>query len=435
MSAGFRSWELGPEMGFEYLEINRLTDAGVSQRRVRCLARHITVFRARDGKELESYSLALQGITTKERFSLLLDGLAFKPEDHNFIGFGGAKPLNDNITVSDSLTDSGYTPEGVESLLLSTGLGGLGSTNLSALSESQSHTLRLLVAIAEAHKVLVLNDPFEPIPSEWRDKVAELLLDFAWNKMGIVVITKLSYRPPSWIENEIISRVQLERPRQATIGFGGASDEALLIQKLREELKAEGLAPTPPQPGLSAALSRPRRNWEEYLVSKNAILSYCAVICICLGLIAWGMGSIVNLARPRDVVLLAGMEPRENGAPIIDAGAAESSKVLSTSPSQHSVQPVDLTPGTPLDRYPAAIREAVIESFERPEEVIQSWYRSAKLNPIAPRPVNVVASREQSFDSDVEVSTEEESEEDESELEARREEIRKKFLEAIQAAG
>ena len=79
--------------------------------------------------------------------------------------------------------------------------------------------------------------------------------------------------------------------------------------------------------------------------------------------------------------------------------------------------------------------DAVIESFERPEEVIQSWYRSAKLKPSAPRPVAVVATNDDSFDAEDYSSNQEDSDEDESELEARREEIRKKFLEAIQAAG
>ena len=85
--------------------------------------------------------------------------------------------------------------------------------------------------------------------------------------------------------------------------------------------------------------------------------------------------------------------------------------------------------------YPQNIKDAVIESFERPEEVIQSWYRSAKLKPSAPRPVPVIAVQDATFEAEEYSPNQEESDEDESALEARCEEIRKKFLEAIQAAG
>jgi hypothetical protein len=395
----------------------------------------VTVFRARDENELQNYALALQGKKTRQRFSLLLDDVAFNPEQHNFVGFGEEVNSWGQGTVSEALASVDYRPEELGAILLSVGLGGLASTNLIELNAQQAHILRLLVAFGEPNKVLVVNDPFELIPSEWRDVLAEMFLDFAWKKQGIVIVTKLSYRPPSWIENEIISRIQLEKPRQATIGFGGASEEAMLIQKLRAEFKASDVAPTQPQPGLSAAVPRPRRNWEEYLISRTAILSYCAVICLCLGLISWGMGSVASVDNGRRSISIALIQPPLDSKGGGSDKEAKRSDEIRSALDQESKTVAKSSAINPLDRYPQNIKDAVIESFERPEEVIQSWYRSAKLKPSAPRPVAVVATKDDSFDAEDYSSNQEDSDEDESELEARREEIRKKFLEAIQAAG
>jgi hypothetical protein len=88
----------------------------------------------------------------------------------------------------------------------------------------------------------VFHDPFLPLGFEWRDTFAELTAVFATEHAKIVIVTGLSHRPESWIENPQIVRVRVDKVRRRTVGFSSEDDEMdSLVHELRENLAQEDI--------------------------------------------------------------------------------------------------------------------------------------------------------------------------------------------------
>lgn len=214
-------------MSYKCLEINRLTESGDNLKTVRCYAGRVTVFRARNTRELESYAKALCGRETQERFSVLLDGVTFNSSEHCVLGFSPVK-FSEEVSVADLLLAQGIELPKLEGVLLEYGLGGLTKTKCALLNKEQSAAVSLLCAIFATNQVLILNDPFKDIESKWREKFAKTLIESSFSKMTIVVLVNLTYRPECWIDNEIIARVQLDkRERSKTIGISSVDMEVV----------------------------------------------------------------------------------------------------------------------------------------------------------------------------------------------------------------
>lgn len=226
-------------MTLQKLEIIRLAEDGQIMRKITCLSGRISVFRAKTELELFLYAAALQGKQVQEPFSITLDGKPFVVSEHiNLI----PDEINNNygsMSVSSYLMQSGMPESALKKNLEQYELTGLAQATLASLDLGQMQILKILSAMQQSNKVLLMHNPFEAIASELREKIAEDLANHAWNQKALVVITKLDYRPKCWIENEVISRIQLERPRQLTIGYGGAEPESVeMIAKIRTELKS-----------------------------------------------------------------------------------------------------------------------------------------------------------------------------------------------------
>jgi hypothetical protein len=213
-----------------------------------CSAGHISVLRADSPSELRPYQRALSGNQGKERFMITVDGVEYKTEDHNLIGFGEIPP-HSGLTVSQYLSSAGLIEGAISGLLLSFGIEGIEQKACSALSPDEERKVRLFAATADPSKVIVIHEPFEPIMSSWRERLAEFLSDFVRTKNGLVVVVSLSYRPDSWIDNPIISRHQVGQSLRKTIGFGSADSEgSQLINQLRDQMRAEAGATVPSAP-------------------------------------------------------------------------------------------------------------------------------------------------------------------------------------------
>jgi len=220
------------------LEIRRLGIQGETIRRIRCLPGRITVLRAYTDQELELYSRAIAG-ASNARFSILVDELPFRREDHIFIGFDESFS-DDSRTVLQFLLDSGMKEKIISACLLKFGLGGYDNHAVSSLSDGEAQTLRILAATRQPQRIVILKDPFTAISEQWRELLAQLLVDHVGKGHATVLVVHLSYRPACWIENEYISRVQLEGPRKPTIGFGGnAGMDAELLERLRKEVGSD----------------------------------------------------------------------------------------------------------------------------------------------------------------------------------------------------
>ena len=125
------------------------------------------------------------------------------------------------------------------------GLGGLSNAPCRDLLPREWRMLRQVASLVgeSSREVFFLHDPFFEFSESDRETFAAAWARFAWEKKKIVIVTKLSERPESWIENDFIARIQLERPRQATIGFGGGdtagtNTSAFDLKKLRSSFQS-----------------------------------------------------------------------------------------------------------------------------------------------------------------------------------------------------
>jgi|GEM_PF-1099581 len=241
-------------MKYKSLQIKLLSKSGELLNCITCYAGQVSVFRAYSPAELKPYQRALAGLPGPERFSIILDDTPFVPEEHIFIGFGERFGAGESdLTVNDFLLNSGVPQNAVFSLLVSYSMENFAAAKCSSLPSCEERRLRLLAATYSTDKVVILNDPFEPISAHWRERFAELLVSYARSKEQIVIVTSLTYRPDIWIDNEYIDRIQVGENIQKTIGFGSSrSSMNALIDQVRATIKQEKLAgpggPPPKRP-------------------------------------------------------------------------------------------------------------------------------------------------------------------------------------------
>lgn len=224
------------------LQIKLLSQSGELLNCINCFAGQVSVFRATTNSELFPYLRALSGTTGPERFVVELDGQTFMPQEHTLIGFG-ERFLGDEGNVSDFLISHGIPQFGIDSLLLTYGLEKVVHTKCHLLSRCEERRLRIIAATYSDRGVLIAQEPFDPISSEWREKFAEIIVNFARQHKQIVVIPSLSYRPQYWIDNDIVARIQVGENIQKTIGFGGdAANVQTLVNQMREIFKDQKAA-------------------------------------------------------------------------------------------------------------------------------------------------------------------------------------------------
>ncbi|MDC0359018.1 hypothetical protein OAO01_09400 [Oligoflexia bacterium] len=220
-------------------QIKLLSKSGELLRCINCFGGQVTVFRAVSSSALQPFQRALAGIPGPEKIVITLDGESYTPEMAKLIGFGESMATA-NVTVADYLQEAGMPAGSIQASLLAFGLDGIAESTCQQLSKDQERRLTLIAATAKVDNVLIINNPFEDISSQWRERFAEHILAFARNNRQIVVIPSLSYRPESWIDNELIARVQVGENLQRTIGFGSdPSQMNEVISQVRAMFKDE----------------------------------------------------------------------------------------------------------------------------------------------------------------------------------------------------
>lgn len=221
------------------LQLKLLSTSGELLNVINCTSGRVCVFRGNTPSDLRPYQRALIGTHGKEKISVNVDGKDYNSEEHNVLGLGEAAP-HSGMTVRQFFARCGVQDESLASLLSSYGLDGIADMKCSTLSPDQERRVRILFSISQPDKVLVANEPFEHITSQWKERFAELLLDFARLKSGLVVIPSLSYRPECWIDNSLVARIEVGQSIQRTIGFGQAGSEANeMIEELRRKIQAD----------------------------------------------------------------------------------------------------------------------------------------------------------------------------------------------------
>lgn len=458
-------------MAPELLQIKQLSSTGELLGVVSCHAGQISVFRAASTTDLAPYLRALVGISGQERFSISLDDAAFRPAEHNLIGFGERFASGAEVqTPQQMLLAAGAPESAISAALSSVGLEAVMTRPCSSLNACEERRLRILAATFQPAKVLVLNDPFDPISSQWKERFAESLSSFARTKNALVVVPFLSNRPESWIDNERVARIQVGQSVQKTIGFGsGPSQIRGVIDQIRSEQSNEDLE-TPVVE--EESLSRPSQLDEEPEGKKRgAKTSAPLVIGAFLFLVALGVGAgIFLLPKPSsESTEVALINQGEDGAQSADSSfsvattseaalnqSAASAEALPEEPSPSPIPEATQEPRVArlLDLYPAAIRDSVIESFEgvittQADLAVQNSPRLSRdqaASQVVKRPASgntselltVLESTSSETTTEPEVAPQNNPSDAELESmssEQRREVIRQRFLEAIQRAA
>lgn len=330
---GFAS-QVNREVMASKIQIKLISAAGELLNVVTCFAGQVSVLRASSLNEVRPYQRALFGTSGPERFSISVDSAEYIPSEHTLIGFGENPPYG-SLTAGEYLTQVGALEGAVGGALLALGLQDVAHTPCSALSPDQERRLRLLAATYTPARILILNEPFEPIASGWRERCADLLLSFARNQGGIVVVTHTSFRPESWIDNDAVSRIQVGQSSQRTVGFRARSATTTrLMQQLRSLLGSESemkqlLQHGDEPPGSAAALGTVSGAVAATLTSKNGPKTEVAAA----GSAAHGLASWLGV---KGVVLA-----------VAGAGAITAGVVYATLPRSQSGELAALTPPGP----------------------------------------------------------------------------------------
>ncbi len=200
------------------LEILRYFANGELNRRVVCLAGSVSVFRSNDENLLEKYSNLLLGKGSEEKFEIILDG---SPCNLNNLMLIGNQDLSTHERpLTQYLIDSGFPNATVADELAKYGLETFAHKPCCALAPVQWRIAQIMASWWTWNRISVLFDPFRGMPAEYIEPLAVRIAKTAWEVRSIVVVPDLKVRPNSWVENELVQRVALERPKKRTVGSG-----------------------------------------------------------------------------------------------------------------------------------------------------------------------------------------------------------------------
>jgi hypothetical protein len=474
------------------LQIKLLSNSGELLNVINCPAGRVCVFRGNTPADLRPYQRALIGTHGKEKLSVNVDGADYDPERHNVIGLGEAAP-HPGLTVREFLAKSGVNDDTLSTLLASYGLDGTADTRCSALSPDQERRIRLLFAISQPEKALIVNEPFETITSQWKERFAELLLDFVRLKGGLVVIPSLSYRPECWIDNSLISRIEVGQSIQRTIGFGSAGSQSNeMIDELRRKLRQDdeedddddegeripaSLAVAASlgalgSPDLEKTASSDMALIKAWLSSADSltfkIISSVLAAAVGVGGALVAMQLVTEPEAPAPAVVVAAVNPPQ--PPVqqepdqkrtkLDAAITEARQEVTSGAASSGASESPAKPSSHyiLDGYADVIRVSIIDTTHgKTGEIADAAPKSADNQPTeGRRSGNLYSLLEQAGSSSdqgsagasappppaqpyedpyIEETAEEDTSYDQTEEDQRREEIRAKFLEAIRAAA
>lgn len=464
------------------LQLKLLSNSGELLNVVNCLAGKISVLRASVPSDLRPYQRALGGSPGKENLVVTCDGDEYRAEDHIVIGFGEPSPTA-GLSVREFLAKSDIHDSAADALLLQIGLEAVAEKKCADLSADQEARLRLIAATTDPERVLVLNDPFENISGQWRERAADLLASFARSRKALIVIPALSYRPESWIDNQSVERIEVGQTSQRTIGFGAAGSQSnALINEIRDRVRQDHQQETRVAEKVTLATAalggaaiptdelhepiRPRR-W--------APIGKIATAALGAGVSVWVAISFLpqskfpsgtpskNLSAPQQASV--SQQAKENPAPASSSNTSANPPAESRSANvgvsasvakpQQPEPPKSAAADFVLDLYPSTVKASLLDtargvaSFksarsdsappsqaqgDKSGNLFSLLESASSKSPGAPAP-SEHTEPESSYSEAEEPGDVGGSPVSASEEEARREEIRNRFLEAIRAAA
>lgn len=452
------------------IQLKLLSSSGELLNVVTCRAGRITVLRGGSPSDLRPYQRALSGTSDGENVVVTCDEQDLNPEQHFTLGFGEASPCT-GLSVKEFLAKQGVASESHQSLLVSVGLTDIYEKHCSQLSTDQETRLRLIVATTESNKALILNNPFESVGASWRETLAEIIVSFAKNSNALIVVPSLSYRPECWIDNDLVDRVQVGHTTQRTIGFGSSdlASTALMADitaKVRgnQGEKSSNNQQTATLAAGAIAGSPLNEESTQDINSSSAPKKFSTILklsSVAIGILAgtWGAFTILEPSPSSNKPIATKLPGASQSNPTTDkqnkSNAAPKQNVSNTSakivdPVNKPQKPTKPTVNTRsiLDLYPASIKQGILDtangvipSFKDQQSETETAHTNTKKvtqgsffsllenasskdsSPSSRSPAN--SYRDDRYDR------RDYTDDDDDEMEARREEIRNRFLEAI----
>jgi len=379
------------------LQLKLLSKSGELINSITCHGGRVSVFRAVMPRNLDPFLRALSGLSGPEKFTVSLDNHTFEPSAHALVGFGESFALSTE-QVHEYISAAGLDLRQFLSTLANFGLEHAVGRACKDLTSCEERRLRLLcAAYGDSGKVLILNNPFEPLSDSWRERFADLFTEVARTRGRLVVVPATSYRPQCWINNELIERIQVDQVSQKTIGFTNSPSQAQeMVAHIRQLMKDEESVQRV-LAGDDAAALPPEQAARSVQNPPAVVMTHRPVTA-----------TTENLGEMVDVPLLARLQSRRNqlylgtgflaAVSILVAIAMSSQQPALTSealipppqvlarvetppvaaatlaPTEPIVAPVAVVEPPPpppppqpvhlLDTYPAPIRKAILETFE-----------------------------------------------------------------------
>ena len=383
------------------LEIAKLDESGNTLRRINCLPGRITVLRSVRPMEAKLYEEALTGQPTSAKFNAVFQGAPYDPTSATIVGVGNDFGPEDGDVLS-YLISQGATRQNLSGVLKNLELDGLETAKCIDLGKSQQRALRLYAATLNPQKPVILVDPFNHLPKNLIESSANAIVDFVSANMGLVVVPRLGVKPDAWVENEYVSRAQLERPRSATVGFGS---DALSRDELLAAMKKSD---TPARGSKILGVDLTAVDIGDRKSSPMQIIKLFSLAVLIAGI--WYLGSSAQRPSSLPKVPVASLD-QPQAQPFEELEVAEN--------------------GT--GAYPTEISEAVIAAYMSPDEVIRKNTQAFEQNNHPPPPSQTRSSEQTPVTNEQQTYQETDPTSDE-ELAERRRQIYERFMEAINRA-
>jgi hypothetical protein len=275
----------------------------------------------------------------------MFNGSVYDPTQPIFIGFDKIQ-YRSEMTVRHILTESGVNQAQLEGFLSNHGIQQIAEKPLQELSSEQAQALSLLQVSLQPFPLIVMNDPFLAIPEQYREMYAHTLANGIWKNKGIGIVVSLSWRPDAWIDNDLITRVQIDQTsRRATVGIGSENPLTELAKQIRQEKQSiqekreAEQREKEEQDAQSTGMTVPKTPTKKLLKNPLFRLSALSVILISVSLlILWDQDTLSTTSNRQN----------ESNAAIQSVQGR----------NQNPVQNVLV-----LDAYPSDIRDGVLAAF------------------------------------------------------------------------
>ncbi|MDZ4786712.1 MAG: hypothetical protein SGJ02_11625 [bacterium] len=221
------------------LVVKQLSKHGELVDCINCFPAKVAVLRAENERDLITYRQAISGQVSGQKFVITFNNKTAQISDFIYIGFSSFLPSEK--TATELLISAGLSSEQISALFLTYGLKEFESIQIAKLTLCSLRRLEILFATFSNTKVIIFDNPFEPISFNWKEKFAELVLSDALIKRRIVLITRLDFRPQCFVGSQDVERIQVGNNVQKTVGFGSGPSE---INKIVAQLRASGVFKT-----------------------------------------------------------------------------------------------------------------------------------------------------------------------------------------------